>query len=173
MKIKLCLLLISIFCLTISLFANKANQVFRIGIVSDSQMYGDKNDWGAHNLALAFKKLKEEKIDLLLHVGDMSNTYDLNAWKFYRKLFCESFKGNMPEQVGVIGNHEYARKDRDAISSKTVYEQFAQITGIPKENPYRKVVNNYDFIGLSEDIKDDYSDEMIKKCERALLRCVQ
>ena len=173
MKIKLFFLFTIIFYLAIPSFANEKNKIFRIGIVSDSQMYGDKNDWGAHNLALAFKKLKEEKIDLLLHVGDMSNTYDLNAWKFYRKLFCESFKGNMPEQVGVIGNHEYARKDRDAISSKTVYEQFAQITGIPKENPYRKVVNNYDFIGLSEDIKDDYSDEMIKKCDNLIKEAIK
>ena len=172
MNLKLFLLLNCIVCLSVFSFAQNDNKVFRIGIVSDSQMYGDKNDWGANNLVKAFKKLKAAKIDLLLHVGDISNTYDPNAWKYYRKIFLESFKGQMPEQVGVIGNHEYARKNREEISSQTVYEQFATLTGIPKENPYRKTVNGYDFIGLSEDISKDYSDEMIQKTDKLIQEAI-
>ena len=49
MKIKLFFLFTIIFYLAIPSFANEKNKIFRIGIVSDSQMYGDKNDWGAHN----------------------------------------------------------------------------------------------------------------------------
>ena len=87
MNLKLFLLLNCIICLTAFSFAQNDNKVFRIGIVSDSQMYGDKNDWGANNLVKAFKKLKAAKIDLLLHVGDISNTYDPQAWKYCRKIF--------------------------------------------------------------------------------------
>ena len=50
--------------------------VLKIGIVSDSQCYDVREDWGMSNLADALKLLAEKKPEMLIMPGDLADLGD-------------------------------------------------------------------------------------------------
>ncbi|MBE6403762.1 MAG: hypothetical protein E7039_08595 [Lentisphaerae bacterium] len=136
--------------------------ILKIGIVSDSQGYDVMEDWGMSNMEKALKMLAPYKPDIIISGGDIA---DLGAYHgaitLYKEL-CKKYFPYDPVQIACAGNHDLWLADRNA-NREIPFKSFCEKMGISTENPYHTVINNYDFITVSEDINCNYTPELVEK----------
>ena len=133
--------------------------LLRVGILSDSQGYGYKEDWGFHNLARAFEVLAREGIDVLVNAGDIiDGPQEIEGLAYVQELERKYFGERKPVDAACLGNHELgfaAAKDR-AFAERNL-KRFAEIYGHPVGQLVHKTVRGFDFITFScfEDVGYD------------------
>jgi len=134
--------------------------VLRVGIVSDSQGYPYKEDWGFHNLERAFEVLAKKGIDVLVNAGDIVDGPEFTAegLRYVQGLERKWFGECKPVDVACLGNHElgFAYKNDRAKADANI-RAFAEIYGHGCSNLVHKTVKGYDFISYScyEDVGYD------------------
>ncbi len=150
--------------------------LLRVGIVSDNQAYAYRNDWGMNNMVQALDMLAGKNIDLLLMVGDISDSGDPAVFDMHMQIMKEKFGSAMPQMVSCAGNHDFwvagDFADRD---HQKIYDAFCKGLKQSNVNPYHAVIKGYHFIALSEDIefgKDEFSRKMVDALEKEIQQAV-
>lgn len=148
--------------------------ILRVGVLSDSQGYGYREDWGFHNLERAFEVLAKEGVDALVNAGDIvDGPEEIEALAYVQELERRHFGDRKPVDVACLGNHELgfaAKKDR-ALAERNL-RRFAEIYGHPEGQLVHKVVKGFDFITFScfEDV--GYDAAAVAQLKAALDRAV-
>ncbi len=139
--------------------------ILKIGIVSDSQCYDVREDWGMSNLAKALKILSPKNPEIIIMPGDLADLGEYpGAFTLYKELCKEYFPSPEPVQIACAGNHDLWGRDRNIPSNmEFLFKRFCEKMEIPHANPYHTVIKGYDFITLSENINCNYTPELIEK----------
>ena len=125
--------------------------LLRIGVLSDSQSYPSRKDWGMVNMQKALEYLRTRDIDVLVHVGDLAEYGDdKRPQKIYRQMLRELFPERLPIQVTCAGNHDLWPVDDNAISQLRMFQEYCEAMEEPRDNPSVKVINGYMFIAVTE-----------------------
>ena len=152
---------------------NKDKPLLRIGIVSDTQTYDVFEDWGMSNLAKAFKLLAAKQPEVILMPGDLADMGNLpGAYTLYNELCAAFFGSDQPIQIACAGNHDMWATSPDC-TRESLRQAFCRGLNIPEDNPWHTVIKGFDFICITEDLQNDYSDELIAKVEKELLAAVE
>lgn len=131
--------------------AGAGGRPLKIGVVSDSQGYGYREDWGFYNLERAFEVLADKGVDVLLNAGDVADYGDdAGAIAYYRRLFDEKFAARRPVHVACLGNHDYWHHGGGRTFGDCLRDFFTAL-GDPVSPLQHKVVGGIDFIALSSD----------------------
>lgn len=133
--------------------------ILRLGILSDSQGYPYKEDWGFHNFERALEVLAKRGIDVLVNAGDIMDTpEDIEGLAYVQELEKKHFGAAKPVDIACLGNHEmgfaYAKNRAKADGN---IRRYCEIYGYPVSPLVHKVVKGYDFIALTryEDVGYD------------------
>ena len=139
--------------------------ILKIGIVSDSQCYDVREDWGMSNLAKALKILSPKNPEIIIMPGDLADLGEYpGAFTLYKELCKEYFPSPEPVQIACAGNHDLWGRDRNIPGNmEFLFKRFCEKMEIPHANPYHTVIKGYDFITLSENINCNYTPELIGK----------
>lgn len=133
--------------------------ILRVGILSDSQGYGYKEDWGFHNLERALEVLAKEGVDVLVNAGDIvDGPEQIEALAYVQELETKYFGERKPVDAACLGNHELGfRAAKDRAFAERNLKRFAEIYGHPEGQLVHKVVKGFDFITFScfEDVGYD------------------
>lgn len=143
--------------------------ILRVGVVSDNQAYAFRNDWGMHNMEQALGMLSELDPEVLLLVGDITDSADPAVFDMTMDIAREKFGSKMPQIVACAGNHDYwVDGDIDKRQPEKTYAEFCKGFGIPLDNPCHTVIKGYHFITMSEDNEFLHSSEYSEKIVAAL-----
>lgn len=147
----------------------------KVGILSDVQGYAYKGDWGMHNCENVLKFLAEKQVDVILMAGDLADGGDDPApIAYYYDLVKKYFGNKMPQLVNCAGNHDFWTHAN--VSGKTqdqAFKDFCEAIHDPVEDPCRKTIGGYDFIGFSSNNEKNYSEEDCQKLIPVLEDCVR
>ena len=125
--------------------------LLRIGVLSDSQSYPSRNDWGMVNMQKVLQYLQRTGVDVIIHAGDLAEYGDdKRPQKMYRQMLREFFPVRLPAQVTCIGNHDLWPDDDTAISQRQMLEEYCEAMEESCDNPTVKVINGYTFIAVHE-----------------------
>lgn len=150
--------------------------ILRVGIVSDSQGFAYKEDWGFYNLERAFEVLAKEGIDVLVNAGDIvdgGSPEMIEGLAYVQELEKRHFGARKPVDVACLGNHELgfsAGKDRSL--AKQNLKRFAEIYGYPDGQLVHKVVKGFDFISFSCFEPVGYDEAAVAQIKAALDKAV-
>lgn len=81
--------------------------LIRIGVLSDTQSYPDENNHGQLFLKEALASLHKAQIDVLIYGGDISDNGNPHVYADYREIMRHEFGSTPPEQILIMGNHDY------------------------------------------------------------------
>lgn len=124
-------------------------ETIRVGVFSDTQL-PHKNSKGENqylnNTKAALETMKEQKVDVILFAGDLTDFASTYAYKSYLKVFDEVFGDDAPITQYVMGNHD--------LWYPTDYASIAPKARLFKKNMRQSpnthyVINGFHFIGLS------------------------
>lgn len=153
--------------------SNNTNQektmepILKIAIVSDSQSYDVREDWGMSNMEKALKLLAPKKPEIIIMPGDLADLGEYpGAFTLYKEL-CKEYFPYEPIQIVCAGNHDLWTSGRDA-NLEIPFKRFCEKLAVPSENPYHTVIKDYDFITISEDINCNYTPELTAKLAEKL-----
>ncbi|MBP5639735.1 MAG: metallophosphoesterase [Victivallales bacterium] len=125
--------------------------LLRIGVISDSQSYPSRNDWGIVNMCHALKYFCDCNADVIVHAGDLAEYGDdKRPQKLYRQLLHEYFPSRLPVQVTCAGNHDLWVHGKTILSQRQLFEEYCEAMEEPIENPCVKTVNGITFIAVTE-----------------------
>ena len=146
---------------------NIMEPILKIAIVSDSQCYDVKDDWGMSNLEKALRLLSPKKPEIIIMPGDLADLGEYpGAFTLYKEL-CKKYFPYEPVQIACAGNHDLWPRDK-STSMYFLFKRFCEKLSIPEDNPYHTVIKGYDFITLSENINCNYTPELIEKLAQKL-----
>ena len=141
--------------------------ILKIGIVSDSQGYDVMEDWGMSNMEKALKMLEPHRPDIMISGGDIADLGGYHGAITLYKELCKKYFPYDPVQIACAGNHDLWIGDRNASREKP-FKSFCEKMGVSTENPYHTVINDYDFITISENINCNYTPELVEKLAEKL-----
>lgn len=126
-------------------------KTIKVGIISDTQLpRNDKKTVYREHLQKALTQLKEQKVEMIIHAGDVGDNNSDYAYKTYNKVFDSVYtdKENVPEKLYIMGNHDMW----GLIDSKRPAPKHRNFKKMLGETPNsHKVVNGFHFIGASPD----------------------
>lgn len=138
-------------------------KTMRVGIISDTQLAPTKGKYPVftQHLLAALKILKEQKVDMIIHAGDVGDMNSTYAYNTYNDAIDTVFGEEKPETLYIMGNHDnWWNSDYNTSIPKA--RKFAKKIG---ESPWtHKVVNGFHFIGVSPDEtsnKAGYSEKVL------------
>jgi len=146
----------------------------RVAITGDAQAVDSVDHWGIVNTAKAFSFLAPFEPDVLVMSGDLADRGDPAVFDRYMELYVRYFKNKLPVQAACAGNHDFAHpEERDR---NKLWQNFADGLMISRDKPGHQVIGGYDFITVSEGLRDDkigdYTPEMIAKLKEKLDKAV-
>ena len=150
--------------------------LLRIGVLSDSQSYPSRNDWGMTNMRKVLDYLSKCGVDVVIHAGDLAEYGDdKRPQKMYRQLLREKFPDKLPVQVTCAGNHDLWAHGGSGITQRQMFEEYCEAMEETCDNPSVKTVNGYTFIAITEYNKPNsptdiggLPDDVLKRLEDAL-----
>ena len=146
---------------------NTMEPILKIAIVSDSQSYDVREDWGMSNMEKALKLLAPKKPEIIIMPGDLADLGEYpGAFTLYKEL-CKEYFPYEPIQIACAGNHDLWTRNRGA-NLEIPFKRFCEKLNIPSENPYHTVIKDYDFITISENINCNYTPELVEKLAEKL-----
>ena len=89
--------------------------VLRAGFITDTHI-GATAESCAH-VRKAFEVFRDQKVDLIVHLGDIANVHNPAGYRHYRNIFNDVFAERKPEQIFAYAGH-------DAIGFKDVDEAY-------------------------------------------------
>lgn len=137
-------------------------ETIKVGVISDTQLRPKREETVyAEHLRTALKELKEQKVDVIIHAGDIGDMNSIFSYAKYNKIFKEIYgkdEAQYPETVYIMGNHDtwWNTDYNDTYIGK--HRKFYTMIG---ENPYtHRVINGFHFIAVSPD-GPEYSEESL------------
>lgn len=147
-------------------------QALRVGVISDTQLKpknvieGEENgvNNNAENLKKTLQLLKAQKVDMIIHAGDIADVNNKYSYEVYNSVIDEVYpdKKNRPIFFNIMGNHDLwsTNGDNNTVSK---YRLFKSQTGQSPWIHYK--VNGFHFIGASPDLLENtrgYSEKTIE-----------
>lgn len=120
----------------------------KIGVYSDSQLnksdtYSSKY---AGHLRATLQLFKEQKVNLVLFAGDLSDLVSDEVYETHNRIWDEVFGDNAPEKLYIMGNHDYWY-EHDYSSTAGKQKTFEKYIG---QSPWEhKIINGFHFIACS------------------------
>lgn len=146
---------------------SKEKPLVKIGVISDVQAYDVREDWGMSNLIKALKILAPLKPEVIINAGDLADSAEFpDVYNIYNQLFAEYFPDKLPQQVICAGNHDVWGSRGQSLSA--MLDEFCRRLAIPRTAVYRKEINGFDFIAVSEEHVEDYTAETIAQLRQLL-----
>ena len=105
------LFLLLLLCAAAVSFA--AEPVMRIGIMTDTHVTGKKRSCALLKEALTL--FKQQNVDMIINLGDVSNVYEEPAYKNYRDTVREVFGSTLPDEVFVFANHDLMKREKESV----------------------------------------------------------
>lgn len=147
--------------------------ILKVGIVSDIQGYPYEADWGFYNLNKVLNVLANKRIDVLVNAGDIGdNANDSSAIDYYMKLVKNHFGNNPPIQVACLGNHDFEPRNCKRSQDECLNGFFDALCE-PRNEIQHKIINGFDFIALSSNLKHNYDNEDCEKLRPFLYKAVK
>lgn len=134
----------ALLCLSLISFA--AEPLLRFGAISDNHLDTRQPDsW--ERTRLAFEFFKKHKVDFFVDSGDITNTFQPDMLKLWRKMYLEVFsdEATRPDFLMIPAGHDKS----GAASTAAGYAEFVKLTGSGAVNPV-KVVKGYHFVSLAQ-----------------------
>ena len=79
----------------------------RVGLLTDTHI--DDRPESCRHVAEAFRVFRREKVDTILHAGDLATVWSPDGYREYRRLFHEIFAGSEPRELFSYGQHDGVR----------------------------------------------------------------
>lgn len=142
--------------------------ILRVGIISDTQLppnkkLEEKQDAKYKKILLqALELLRDQKVDMIIHAGDIGDMCSEFAYETYLEVYNQVFpeENSRPVDLKVMGNHD-TWFDTDWSTTPAKHKLYKKVFGV---NPNRHiVVNGFHFIASSPDNTgnaDGYSQTM-------------
>ena len=130
-------------------------------MTGDAQAAVSENHWGISNTEKAFRFLAPFKPDVLVMSGDLADRFFPEVYDLYMASYYRNFKGKLPVQVAVGGNHDFWIGKEGEFDK--MWTTIADGLKISRENPCRQVVGGYDFISLSQEKIGECPPELFEK----------
>ena len=126
----------------------------KIGIINDFHLdyYSEQNGLKiffhfSHKLNLALKYFKDNKIDLLIIAGDITNNGLNKNFLYFKKIFFSVYNNNSkPLIISLMGNHDFSELN---FSENEKKKFFYKLTNSYPNSHY--IINKYNFIFWSQD----------------------
>ena len=91
---------------------NTMEPILKIVIVSDSQSYDVREDWGMSNMEKALKLLAPKKPEIIIMPGDLADLGEYpEAFTLYKEL-CKEYFPYEPIQIACAGNHDLWSREK-------------------------------------------------------------
>ena len=123
-----------------------AEPLLRFGAISDNHLDNRQPDsW--ERTRMAFEFFKKHKVEFFVDSGDITNTFQPDMFKLWRKMYLEVFddEATRPDFLMIPAGHDKS----GAESTAAGYAEFAKLTGSGAVNPV-KVVKGYHFVSLAQ-----------------------
>lgn len=126
-------------------------ETLRVGLISDTQLDPISN--GNHenyrqNLINALTVLKEQKVNLIVHAGDIGDMNSRYAYNTYQDAINEVYGDELPKVINIMGNHD-TWWNTDWVHTKPKAKNY---TKVMDQSPWtHTVVNGFHFIAASPD----------------------
>ena len=132
--------------LSLTLAAVAAEPLLRFGAISDNHLDNRQPDSWART-KMAFEFFKKHKVEFFVNSGDITNTFQPDMFKLWRKMYLEVFSDEAarPDFLMIPAGHDKS----GAESTAAGYAEFAKLTGSGAVNPV-KVVKGYHFVSLAQ-----------------------
>ncbi len=118
--------------------------LIRIGVLSDTQSYPDNKSRGQLFLREALANLHKAQIDVLIYGGDISDNGNPLVYTNYREIMRNEFGDTPPEQILIMGNHDYW----NGLPPNEAQKNFTRNIGQDSPNVHKEI-KGFTFIGLS------------------------
>ena len=141
---------------------SKAVPNLRIAVAGDAQAIPSPHHWGMINTEKAFKFLAAYKPDVVVMTGDLSDRAYPEVFPMYMESFRRNFKDKLPANIACAGNHDFWSEKNEG-DYEELWNNFADGLEISRENPCRQTVSGYDFITMTEERCEYYSDAMLAR----------
>ena len=111
------------FCFMFQLAAEQP--VFRAGIFTDTHVTEKKESFEALKKALVF--FKNQKVDLVINLGDIAHSYSPEAYRLYRETSNEVFAdlAKSPHEIFAFANHDWIGR-----KSEPFYDVYKDVKNI-------------------------------------------
>ena len=132
--------------LLLSVAVTAAEPLLRFGAISDNHLDNRQPDSWART-KMAFEFFKKHKVEFFVDSGDITNTFQPDMFKLWRKMYLEVFsdEATRPDFLMIPAGHDKS----GAESTAAGYAEFARLTGSGAVNPV-KVVKGYHFVSLAQ-----------------------
>ncbi len=137
---------ITLLLLLSQLYVCAGDVLLRFGAISDNHLDRRAPDsW--ERTRLAFEFFKKQKVDFFVDAGDVTDTYQVDMFKLWRKMYLEVFsdESSRPDFLMIPAGHDKS----GAESTAAGYAEFVKQTGSGAVNPV-KVVKGYHFVSLAQ-----------------------
>ena len=133
--------------------------VLRAGFITDTHI-GATAESCAH-VRKAFEVFRDQKVDLIVHLGDIANVHNPAGYRHYRNIFNDVFAERKPEQIFAYAGH-------DAIGFKDVDEAYRIVEkeiGATNSIYAKRVLKGYPFLAFRQSAAPAKFEEEIKAAE--------
>lgn len=125
----------------------------RIGLFSDT--HWTENPKSFQKTEAALKVFKQEKVDAIWHMGDISDLLYVKAYRHYRQtVFPSFFPENPPDELFVYANHDLLRRDAlggvEQMPAAEAFETVRKELGVPNAPDDERLVNGYPVLIFSQ-----------------------
>ena len=125
----------------------------KIGIISDFQLALDLEEKNvesfkhySHNLYLTLNYFKENKVDILIIAGDITNNGLYINLLYFKKIFYSVFNNfSKPQVISLMGNHDFNDIN---FSNMEIQKRFCKVINSYPNSHY--IINGYHFIFWSQ-----------------------
>ena len=131
----------------------------RVGILGDTQLPGSEEEEQANkgvykaNLKAALELMKEQKVDLLIHVGDFCEVASDFGYQTYLSVFNEVYSdaASRPVTQYIMGNHDFWTEGSHGYPG---YKQNLFEKNLEQSPWTHLILNGFHFIAASPDSGD-------------------
>ena len=92
----------------------------RVGLLTDTHITDDPGS--CKLVGEAFRLFRREKIDTILHAGDLAGVWSPAGYREYRRLFHEVFAGCEPREIFSYGQHDGVNFSEELKSGQKWYD---------------------------------------------------
>ncbi len=148
------IILIAILLLAFFVSSRVSGQpIMRIGLFSDT--HWTENPKSFQKTEAALKVFKQEKVDAIWHMGDISDLLYVKAYRHYRQnVFPSFFPENPPDELFVYANHDLLRRDAlggvEQMPAAEAFETVRKELGVPNAPDDERIVKGYPVLIFSQ-----------------------
>lgn len=120
--------------------------LFRTGIITDTHI--NETPAGCRKLKGALKLFASQKVDMVIHCGDIAEVYNPEAYKLYRKMINTLFQQKKPEEIFISAYHDWTSPQETESS----FQGMKEALEIPHNMLDKKIFKGYTFLIIPQNV---------------------